>query len=87
MRGVIDRLTDNNQAVILIESINEELVISRDELPEGAQAQDWVILERTDESYKVVAVDKEKTKRQKDHIQSLQEKLRARSRGSKFRRK
>lgn len=87
MRGVIDRMTDQNKAVILIESTKEELVISQDELPQGAQAQDWVILKREAETYKVIAIDEQQTKQQAEKIQSLQEKLRARSRGSKFKRK
>lgn len=87
MKGVIDRFTDNDQAVILIESIGKELVISRNKLPHGVKAQDWVILKEIDETYEVVRIDYETTKAQRHKAKQLQAKLRGLGKSSRFRKK
>lgn len=87
MRGVIDRFTDSNQAVILIESIGVELVIAHDKLPCGAKAQDWVILKEIDDNFEVVRIDYEKTKAQQKKAEQLQARLRSLGKSSRFRKK
>jgi len=87
MKGVIDRLTENNRAVILIESIGKEIIVSQSELPKGAKAQDWVNLKQSNGSYEILSVDYEKTASQRAKVKKLQAKLRTKSRGSKFKRK
>jgi len=87
MKGVIDRFTDRNQAVILIESIGKEIVVSRNDLPRGAKAQDWVNLKQINGTFQVISIDRKKTTAQRLKVEKLQAKLRARSRGSKFKKK
>ncbi|HLS06634.1 MAG TPA: DUF3006 domain-containing protein [Bacillota bacterium] len=87
MRGVIDRFADGNQAVILIEAIGKEIVVSQDDLPSGAKAHDWVKLRKVNNTYVVVSIDHEKTAAQKSKVGQLQAKLRAKSKGSQFRKK
>ena len=86
MKGVLDRFTDNNQAVILIEEINKELVISRDQLPTGAKESDWLTLNKTDDTFKVISIDREKTEREMQRSLNFRDQLRAQSKGSRFKR-
>lgn len=84
MQGVIDRFTDGNKAVILIESIGKEIVVSQKDLPQGAKPHDWVRLQQTKDTFQVISIDREKTAAQKMKVEQLKAKLRAKSRGSKF---
>lgn len=87
MKGYLDRIEDNNLAVILIEEINEEIIIPLDELPEGSTENTWLQLEKTDDSFQVIAIDDEKTEQETETSQDLMAKLRAKSKGSKFKKK
>lgn len=87
MKGVIDRFTDEDQAVILIEKLNKELVVSCDELPDGSKESDWLTLKKTNGSFKIIAIDREKTERETKTSLDLRDQLRAKSKGSKFRRR
>lgn len=87
MKGVLDRFADQNKAVILIEQLNKELIVTRDQLPEGSKEGDWLHLEKTNETFKVVAIDEEKTLEQTKKSLDLRDQLRAKRKGSKFKRK
>jgi len=87
MKGYLDRIEDNDLAVILIEEINEEIIIPLDELPEGSTENTWLQLEKTDDSFQVIAIDDEKTEQETETSQDLMAKLRAKSKGSKFKKK
>lgn len=84
--GVVDRFTDQKQAVILLEALNKELVVSQQELPEGTKAQDWLLLEQRDNHFQIISIDYEKTKQKKEKARSLRNALRKRSQGSIFKR-
>ena len=87
MKGYLDRIEDNDLAVILIEDINEEIIIPLDQLPEGSTENTWLQLEKTDDSFQVIAIDDEKTEQETETSQDLMAKLRAKSKGSKFKKK
>ena len=58
--GVLDRF-ENNIAIILIEEIGEELIIAKDQLPENSSENTWFKIEKHAGTYKVIAIDSDKT--------------------------
>ncbi|WP_100010210.1 DUF3006 family protein [Lentibacillus sediminis] len=87
MKGILDRMEDNNKAVILIEEQKEEIIVSRDELPEGSDVNTWFQMEEQEGKYHIVAIDEAMTKEKAQTTSSLMEKLRNKSKGSKFKKK
>lgn len=87
MKGFLDRIEDNELAVILIEEINEEIVVPLNELPEGSKENTWFHLEEVDGTFKVISIDDKTTRKETKRSEDLMAQLRVRSRGSKFKRK
>ena len=63
-KGVVDRM-ENDQAIILIDSINKELVLPMNSLPVNAQVNDWLHIEFTNHTYKIVSIDHQLTEKRK----------------------
>ena len=63
-KGVVDRM-ENDQAIILINSINKELVVPMNSLPFNAQVNDWLHIEFIDHTYKIVSIDHQLTEKRK----------------------
>jgi len=84
MKGYLDRVEDNDMAVILIEEKNEEIVVPIDELPNGCKEKTWLHMEHIQGSYKVISIDHETTAKKAQQTSALMEKLRKRKKGSKF---
>src|SRR5699024_4857217 len=82
--GILDRFTDREQAVILIEEMNEELIVSKHDLPEGSRVNTYCLLEKSGETYEMITIDEEKARQKAQSSADLMKKLRAKSRGSKF---
>lgn len=87
MKGFLDRIEDNQLAVILMEEINKEIIIPVEELPEGSKENTWLHMEKSNGSYQAVAIDKEKTTKEAQKSKDLLARLRARSKESKFKKK
>lgn len=83
MKGVLDRF-EGDMAVILIEDIKEELIIPREKLPAGSKVNTYFQLEKTKDTFQIVSIDEDKTLRQKEKTSDIMAKLRAKSKGSKF---
>lgn len=87
MKGVLDRFEDQEKAVILIEEIEKELVVSRSDLPKGSQKNTWFTIEKQDELFHIVAIDHEMTRKKAADTEALLNKLRSKQNSSRFRRK
>jgi len=69
--GVLDRMEDNEQAVILIEDLGEELIVPKQDLPLGSKENTWFLIEKNNEGklerisidYKTTVEEAEKMKR------------------------
>ncbi|WP_042146853.1 DUF3006 domain-containing protein [Paucisalibacillus sp. EB02] len=83
MRGVLDRF-EGNQAVILIEEDKAELVVLKEELPEGSKINTVFKIANENGDYQILAIDQEAEKEAKETTADLLAKLRANSNGSKF---
>lgn len=84
MKGYLDRIEDEKHAVILIEENNQEIIIPVIDLPEGSKEKTWLRLKEDNGSYRVIAIDEEKTIQESKRSEDLMAQLRARSKGSKF---
>lgn len=87
MKGVLDRIEDNNMAVILIEQINEELIIPLHELPKGSKESTWFNIEKKGDTFKVISINSKTTAQEADNSADLMKKLRLKRKESKFKKK
>lgn len=85
--GVIDRIEDDWLAVIMVEDIGEEYVIDKKELPNGAEEGSWLRLKINESEIVYMELNEELTKNRKKKMKSLREKLKNKSKESKFKRK
>lgn len=86
MRGVIDRIEDGI-AVILVEENNQEWKIAEEKLPTGAKEGAILKLEMTNDTYTIIGLDEEATNAANNKAQQLQNKLQAKKKRSKFKRR
>lgn len=87
MKGYFDRVEDRQMAVILVEEMNKEFIISVNELPEGSVAGTYFDLIIENGEIISIIPDRETTEVEKEKTDALMTKLRAKSKGSKFKRK
>lgn len=87
MKGYFDRVEDGQLAVILVDEMNKEFIISVNELPEGSKVGTYFDLTIVNGEISSIIPDKETTQIEKEKTDDLMAKLRARSKGSKFKRK
>ena len=74
-KGVLDRI-ENGYAIILIETIDQELVLSKDLLPPDILPHTWVNIEFIDHTYKVISIDHQLTEKRKRKSTYMIHKLR-----------
>ncbi|MFD1848837.1 DUF3006 domain-containing protein [Oceanobacillus bengalensis] len=86
LKGILDRF-EGAHAVILIEERMEEIVIPRDELPDGSEVNTHFNLEKRNDSYVIASIDLAATTTQAQKSSSLMEQLRAKKKDSKFKKK
>ncbi|MUK87703.1 DUF3006 family protein [Ornithinibacillus sp. L9] len=88
VQGVLDRFEDQNQAVILIEELKEELVVSKDTLPAGSEVNTYFTLEKNEDGdFTILAINEKATQAATNKTSNLIAKLRAKNQGSKFKKK
>lgn len=75
-KGVLDRMEDDDQAVILIESIHKVIVVPKTSLPVGSQINMWFNIEWVDQTYKIVSIDYKSTENNTQKSTHLMDKLR-----------
>ncbi|HLR40837.1 MAG TPA: DUF3006 domain-containing protein [Virgibacillus sp.] len=75
--GVLDRMEDNEQAVILIEDLGEELIVPRQDLPLGSKANMWFLIEKNNEGkLERISIDYKTTMEEAEKMKRLGEKVR-----------
>lgn len=80
--GVIDSI-QSGIVKILLEDENKELFIKEEEVEVEISEGDWVDIEITEDYRVILKVNKEKTEKQKDEIESLMSLLKSK-RNSKY---
>jgi len=87
MKGVLDRIEDNDMAVILIEEINKELIIPLHELPCSSKESTWFNIEKKGDAFEVISIDSKTTSQEAEKSTDLMKKLQEKRKDSKFRKK
>jgi hypothetical protein len=87
MKGVLDRIEDNDMAVILIEEISRELIIPLHKLPAGSKEGIWFHIEKKKDKLEVVSIDHEATNRESAKSAALMKKLQKKKKESKFKKR
>ncbi|MEN2768540.1 DUF3006 domain-containing protein [Ornithinibacillus xuwenensis] len=84
MKGVLDRF-EGDQAVILLEAINEELILAKEDLPDGSKVNTIFKINKQNEHYQIIGIDHDSEIKMKESTSDLLAKLRAKQTESKFR--
>ncbi|MFZ3590943.1 DUF3006 family protein [Bacillus sp. DJP31] len=87
MKGYLDRIEDNQFAVILVEEIKKEFIIPKAELPEGSVEKSYFDLIIENDLIKSMKLNEQTTSSEQQNVANLMSKLRSKSKGSKFKRK
>lgn len=86
MKGMLDRIEDGRYAVILIDEEKREVILPADCLPEGSEIHSWFDIELDGEEVKSISRNVEAEAAKEQRVDALMEKLRAKKRGSRFKR-
>ncbi|SDL88306.1 DUF3006 domain-containing protein [Sediminibacillus halophilus] len=86
MKGVLDRIEDEKFAVILAEEEGKEFVTDKRLLPEGAKVHDRLEFTVHEGDIENIRIDKQKTSNRQENAEMLRDRMRSRSKGSKFKR-
>jgi len=83
--AMIDRFSDNAQAVILAETIGKEFVVHQSKLPKGAKPGDYLQINISGEDLVAIVLDEAKTNKRKKQVSSKFAQLKQRESKSRFR--
>lgn len=86
MIGILDRFEDD-LAVILIESKQDELTLSKETLPAGSTVGTAFNISLTNGTYSVLSINETETKKAETTSAQLVEKLKQKKKSSKFKRR
>jgi hypothetical protein len=78
--GVLDRMEDGEQAVILIETNNKTIIVSQKTLPVGSQINMWFNIELVNHTYRILSIDDYETEKNHQKSTHLMNKVRKNSR-------
>ncbi|MFC7319681.1 DUF3006 domain-containing protein [Halobacillus campisalis] len=86
MKAVLDRIEENQYAVLLVEENTQEFILNKNELPEGSKPHDWFEVTIENDKITSLKVDPEFALAQEQKVKSKRDRLKKRSQGSKFKR-
>ena len=81
----LDRFTDNNQALILVESLQKEYHVPTSSLPTGSSEGSWLLVEIRDATIISLRLDEKKTSDMKTDTQNRLQRLKSKK-TSRFKR-
>ncbi|MEH7493216.1 DUF3006 domain-containing protein [Neobacillus niacini] len=84
IKGYLDRIEDNQFAVILVEEIKKEFVIPVEDLPEGSKENSYFEMSIENDKISSIKLDEQTTQTEQEKVDDLMTKLRSKSKGSKF---
>lgn len=87
MKGILDRIENGRQAVILIEEEQREIIFPADRLPPGSKVNSWFDIVVENEEITSISLDVETAAAKERQVQSLLKRLRSRRSGSRFKRR
>lgn len=81
----LDRITDNNQAVLLVDTIQKEFKLPATSVPSGSKPGSWFQVTIENDAITSIKIDEEKTNAMKGDIQNRLARLQA-NKKSRFKR-
>lgn len=81
-----DRIANNNQAVLLVESIQKDILLPISSLPTGSKPGSWFLIMLRDEEITSIELDEAKTKQMENDIQNRLKRLQLRKK-SRFKKR
>lgn len=84
IKGYLDRIEDNQFAVILAEEIKKEFIIPVEDLPEGSKEKSYFEITIKNDKITSMKLDEQTTQTEQEKVDDLLSKLRSKSKGSKF---
>jgi hypothetical protein len=84
IKGYLDRIEDDQFAVILVEEIKKEFIIPKATLPQGSKVNSYLELTIEDDKITSLKLDEQTTLTEQEKVENMMTKLRSNSKGSKF---
>lgn len=81
-----DRISDNQQAVLLVEGIQKDFSLPISSLPTGSKPGEWFLIDIQNETITSVEIDVQKTKQLENEIQQKLSRLQSKK-NSRFKRR
>jgi len=81
----LDRFTDNNRALLLIDELKKEILMDKSQLPEESIVGTWFLVEIQNDLIIKITIDSSKTKLMEQEIGDRMERLKS-SKKSRFKR-
>lgn len=82
----LDRITDNDTAIILVESLQKEFHVASTSLPNGSAAGTWLTIDIQDDAIISIQLDEQKTSEMQSDIQNRMQRLQSKKK-SRFKRR
>ncbi|MEH6995677.1 DUF3006 domain-containing protein [Neobacillus drentensis] len=86
IKGYLDRIEDNQFAVILVEEMKKEFIIPKENLPQGSKENSYFEITIENEKITSMKLDAQTTVSEQEKVDEMMTKLRSKSKGSKFKR-
>lgn len=84
IKGYLDRIEDNQFAVILVEEMKKEFILPKDELPEGSKEKSYFDITIENDTITSMKLDEQTTLSEQKKVDDMMTTLRSKSKGSKF---
>ncbi|WHZ05596.1 DUF3006 domain-containing protein [Neobacillus sp. YX16] len=84
IKGFLDRIEDNQFAVILVEEMKKEFIIPKKDLPQGSKENSYFEITIENEKITSIELDEQTTLSEQEQVDDMMTKLRSKSKGSKF---
>jgi hypothetical protein len=84
IKGYLDRIEDNQYAVILVEEMKKEFIIPKEDLPQGSDENSYFEITIENEKITFLKLDEQTTLSEQEKVDDMMTKLRSKSKGSKF---
>jgi hypothetical protein len=82
----LDRFTDNQQALVLVESLQKEFHVPTSSLPTGSKEGSWLLVDIQGDAVTLLQLDEKKTSDMKRDIQNRMQRLQSKK-TSRFKRR
>ena len=79
----LDRFTDTDQALILVEDLQKEFLVPVSNLPTGSQAGTWFVVDIQNDNITSLQINEKKTRDMQDDIKNRMQRLQS-SKKSRF---